>query len=186
MTELMGNDTLYTPVQRVKRYFFSMRNGVIADTLRKGGSPFRYIFGLNLPQLVEASVIFGKDKALACKLWDNNTTRESMLLAPMLMPADDFCIEDARKWISVTPVPEVADVLCHRLLRHLPYALGLVLEFSDASHTDMERYTAGRLALNLFGTEGFDAVNVLLRLEKDSGPYTKAIARQIAMRFEDL
>ena len=186
MAEPSDSTVSYTPMQSVKRYFFAMRNGVIADTLRKGGSPFRYIFGLNLPQLVEAAAMFGKDKELAVRLWANNTTRESMLLAPMLMPADDFSADEAKVWIASVPAPEVADILCHRLLRHLAYAPELAVEFADFSHGDMERYTAGRLALNLFDRVGFVASCVLSRLERDAGPYAKAIAHQIAVRFEDL
>lgn len=179
------NNTSYNSLQQVKRYFFAMRNGVIADVLRRGGSPFRYIFGLNLPQLVDASRMFGKDRELALKLWSNNTTRESMLLAPMLMPPETFDVEDARKWIGEVKAVEVADVLCHRLLRHLPFAKELVYEYVDSEHTDMERYTAGRLALNLFGNDGFDAGQILIKLKEESGPYAEAIARQLSQRLED-
>ena len=33
-------------MQIVKRHFFAMRNGIIADTLRRAGSPYHIIFGL--------------------------------------------------------------------------------------------------------------------------------------------
>lgn len=185
MSETSENSTSYTPLQSVKRYFFAMRNGIIADTLRKGGSPFHYIFGLNLPQLVDAAGMFGKDRELAEKLWANNTTRESMLLAPMLMPYDSFSEEDARKWMSEVPAPEVADILCHRLLRHLPFAGQLASDFSKDTCSDMERYTAGRLALNMFDNPDFDAREILSELQKNPGRNTAAIARQLAMRFEE-
>ena len=43
---------------------------------------------------------------------------------------------------------EVADVLCHRLLRHLDYATALFDQLLE-SDTILVRYTAWRLALNL-------------------------------------
>ena len=43
----------YNDMQLVKRRFFAMRNGIIADTLRSAGSPFKIIFGLNLPQIID-------------------------------------------------------------------------------------------------------------------------------------
>ena len=49
----------FNPLQNIKRRFFALRNGVIADTLRRAGSPFKIIFGLNLPQLAEIAAELG-------------------------------------------------------------------------------------------------------------------------------
>ena len=145
----MDKDTpTFNDMQTVKRNFFAMRNGVIADVLRKGGSPFRIIFGLNLPQLVEIAEMTPHDRELSQRLWENSSTRESMLLAPMLMPRDSFSMEDAMRWISVIPAYEVADILCHRLLRFMPYSSELVYKLI-VSDNEMGRYTGVRLACNL-------------------------------------
>ena len=135
-------------MQTVKRRFFAMRNGVIADVLRKGGSPFRIIFGLNLPQIADIAAEVGTDDALGEALWANSTTRESMLLAPMLMNRETFTCEHAREWIAGIPAAEVADILCHRLLRFEPYAPALAEELA-ASEAEMDRYVAVRLMFNL-------------------------------------
>ncbi|MDE6041722.1 MAG: hypothetical protein K2F99_09125 [Muribaculaceae bacterium] len=143
----------YTPMQTIKRRMFAMRNGVVADALRKGGSPFPIIFGINLPQLVEIASSTGKNKELAEKLWGNTTTRESMLIAPMLMPVQEFGIEDARRWASGATVAEVADILCHRLLRHLPFAWALAEEYADS-------YIGLRLAFNLVASDPEHALRI--------------------------
>ncbi len=45
---------MMTPsIPEIKQRLYAMRNGVIADSLRNAGSPYRSIFGLNLPQLTE-------------------------------------------------------------------------------------------------------------------------------------
>ena len=62
----------YSPMQTVKRGFFAMRNGVIADTLRKGGSTFRIIFCLNLPQFVDIAYTTDTIPSLAYDLWTKN------------------------------------------------------------------------------------------------------------------
>lgn len=171
----------YNPMQLVKRRFFAMRNGVIADTLRRAGSPFRIIFGLNLPQLVDIAADFRGDAALARALWANTTTRESMLLAPMLMPDDGFAVDEARLWVSQVPAHEVADVLCQRLLRRLPYAWTLAEELS-ASGQPMERYTALRLALNLLHG---DPQRALAIAEADpSSPLARQIREEVAFLGE--
>ena len=135
-------------MQQAKRMMFAMRNGVVADVLRKSGSPFGIIFGVNLPQLVDIARELGPDRDLAGRLWANTTTRESMLLAPMLVDADDFAEEDARRWIETVPCNEVADVLCLKLLRGLPYAMALVETYRHSDDRQL-RYTALRLMCNL-------------------------------------
>lgn len=136
-------------MQGVKRSFFSFRNGVVADTLRRSGSPFHIIFGLTLPQLAEVAQTSGPSAELAEALWTDRRTRESMLLAPMLMPAEAFTEAEALRWASESPCAEVADVLCHRLLRRLPYAEALVEALTADGRSDGERYVGARLALNL-------------------------------------
>ncbi|MDE6654678.1 MAG: DNA alkylation repair protein [Muribaculaceae bacterium] len=144
----MEKEEGFNEMQTVKRRMYAMRNGVIADALRKGGSPFRVIFGLNLPQLVEIAESIGKDADMARQLWTNTATRESMLLAPMLMPVEEMGIEEAAEWGRQVPAPEVADILCHRLLRHLPYALELS-ETLMADASPLAHYTGVRLMLNI-------------------------------------
>lgn len=138
-------------MQSVKREFFALRNGVIADVMRRAGSPFRIIFGLNLPQLVEIAGRFGPDAELARLLWENRSTRCSMLLAPMLMPREEVTEPDALRLVEESPDTEVIDVLCHRLLRHLDFASSIVPRLA-ASERDLSRYAALRLALNLLST----------------------------------
>lgn len=132
----------------IKQQFFALRNGVIADILRRSGSPFKVVFGLNLPQLTDIAAQFGPDPDLGRLLWRNTTTRESMLLAPMLMDVSSFSIDEAREWLSAAPATEVIDILCHRLLRHVAYAADLAESLSDASDT-MSRYSSVRLMFNL-------------------------------------
>lgn len=63
--------TEFSKMQRLKRRFFAMRNGITADALRRVGQPFRVIFGLNMPQLREIAGEFGPDEELARELWAN-------------------------------------------------------------------------------------------------------------------
>ncbi len=135
-------------MQRIKRLFFSLRNGVIADTLRLSGLGYKIAFGLELPQLIRIAKETGESLTLARELWKDCSVRESMLLAPMLCPAGEFSRAEALEWASQVPTVEVADILCHKLLRHLAFA-GELAEELIKSPKDMERYLALRLALNL-------------------------------------
>ena len=152
-------ETPFNPMQSVKRRFFAMRNGVIADTLRRAGSPFRVIFGLNLPQIAEiAAEVPQEHRAeLAEALWANNGTRESMLIAPMLMSRESVDAGRAEQMLREAPCAEVADVLCHRLLRHLPFAQELSLSLADDAD-DGVRYGALRLMFNIVGEHPSEAM----------------------------
>ena len=145
--EIRETDERFGPMQNVKRRMFALRNGVIADRLRRAGDPHRVIFGLNLPQLVEVAQATGADAALARQLWANATTRESRLLAPMVMPREEMTAAEALEWAATLQDAEEADILCHRLLRHCPFARALV----DDLHAGQGwmRYAGLRLAFNL-------------------------------------
>lgn len=136
--------TEFNKMQTVKRKFFALRNGAVADTLRKGGADYRVIFGLLLPQIVEIARETGYDEELAAKLWANVTTRESLLLAPMLIDAETVSVERGKKMALEASTAEVADVLCHRLLRKIPDAFRLATELAEEQGS-MGRYCAMRI-----------------------------------------
>lgn len=169
----------YNPMQTVKRRLFAMRNGIIADVYRKAGSPYRIIFGLNLPQIVEIAAETEPSRDLSEALWANTTTRESLLLAPMIMPKETFTIDDARRWTNTIPDTEAADILCHRLLRHMPYAADFALELAN-SNNNMQRYTGVRLAFNILYTQSVSACQAARAAIKiDAEDAVAHVAKQI-------
>lgn len=177
--------TDFNDMQSIKRRMFAMRNGALADSLRKLGAPYRIIFGVNIPQLVEISRDFPANKVLAQRLWENVSTRESLLIAPMIYPSDAMTKEDAMRWIQQVPTAEVADILCHRLLRKLSFANGLVAQYAD-SDNEMLRYVALRLQFNLLPNYMDDA---RLRAEKEldrNAPLTASLARALLEEVEYL
>ena len=179
----------FNSVQRIKRDFFSYRNGVTADLLRKGGTPFRIIFGLTLPQLNEIALANGKDAELARLLWKNNSTRCSMLIAPMLMPVDKFGKEEAFEWCNEIPSCEVADVLCIKLLSSTEFAEELIKELANGDH--MKRYTAMRLMMNLIRQrndpkELWKKIAEFELLRNDTTIPNRLLANQIIEEFDFL
>lgn len=154
--------TEFNTLQSVKRSFFAMRNGVIADTMRRAGSPHRIVFGLNLPQIAEIAQSRYGDCELALKLWENRTTRESRLAAPMILPPESMDFDMAVQWAEDASGAEETDILCHRLLRRLPFALQLLDALVQRRGAD---YLTLRLAMNLLPA---------------SAPQARALAAQAA------
>lgn len=170
--------TEFNQLQTIKRYFFAMRNGIIADTLRKAGSPYKIIFGLNLPQLTEYAEQLGFDAELSRTLWNNRSTRESMLLAPMIFPVAEMDFDEAKRWICESPYPETTDILCHKLIRKLPFAWDLAEQLIK-SPNDLQRYAAIRIFWNLVSTHA-STIKPLICNEAESG---NAMTSNLAQRL---
>lgn len=179
-------DTAKTAMQNVKQRFFALRNGMLADTLRKSGSPYRIIFGLNVPQLRQVAAVFGKDTVLARALWANDSTRESRLMAPMLVDPTTFTIDEARQWInSLCGAAEEVDLLCFGLLRHVPYITDLIDELADSADP-VKRYTALRLAYGRVAQQPDTAYHLAVAELGRNETFTRPIATSLKDEAEYL
>ena len=181
----VANMEKFNDIQIIKRRFFAMRNGVIADTLRKSGVPYRMIFGLNLPQIVEIASEIGPNREIAEKLHADTPTRESQMLAPMIMPVADMTPELALQWVDEAPSVEATDILCHRLLRKMPEAIGIA-ETLLKRGGDARRYAAVRLMWNLIPAHS-DAIYPIARAEASRGDdSTSQLAAKLVEEIEFL
>lgn len=154
----------FNMMQAVKRRFFAMRNGDLAAQMSAGGVNYKINFGLNLPQIREIATMTldgslpdyphkltdDERRDLAAMLWNNGTTRESRLIAPMLMRANEVTADEARLMLTQVATVEEADILCHRLLRNHQQAMQTALGvYNGADASPLQRYGALRLIMNL-------------------------------------
>ncbi len=133
-------------IPEIRKEFFALRNGMIADTLRKGGLGQKYIFGLQLPQIKELSERFRpadpeEAASLARALWADSECREARLSACHLMPPAFMTEAEATEWSVGVMTREEADILAFRLLRHLPFSEA-VAGILSASEDPLKNYTA--------------------------------------------
>lgn len=141
--------------REIRKEFFAFRNGIVADKLRKAGDPHTMIMGCLLVD-VQAIVQRQREaiddaetlKALALELWNDTNSRECRLAAPMLYPAELMTLEQALQWCLSVETIEVADNLCHKLLRHIAEANALFRQLI-ADERPLVKYTGYRLLLNL-------------------------------------
>jgi 3-methyladenine DNA glycosylase AlkD len=169
-----------TDIPQIKQMLYAMRNGIIADTLRKQGAPYRMIYGLNLPQLTEIASQISHDASTAQALWNENAVRECMMLAPMVYPPEQYTQAVAMSWITTAPSTEVIDILCHKLLRHCSFAIDLAQELF-ASESDMARYAALRLMFNILPAH----IEVAAQYATDELSRTCPLTTHIAYRLLD-
>ena len=119
-------------IKGIKHSFMAFRNGIVSDTLRQAGMPYKIIFGLQLPQISEISRRCSPDLSLASELWEDRGIRESRLLACYLFPVDEISREKALDLASSVQTVEEADILCFRLLRRLPFAAEIAAKLLES------------------------------------------------------
>ena len=135
-------------LQTLKKQFFAHRNGMLAQQLKAAGDPHTIIMGCQLVDIVAITSLYGKDSQLAQALWNEKQHRECRMAATMLYPVEEFTVNNALEWCNDLESTEIADVLCHRLLRHLNYAPQL-WEKMLKSEQPLSHYASWRLLLNL-------------------------------------
>lgn len=161
-------------IRNTRKQFFAYRNGIVADALRKNGDPHTMIMGCQLTDITAIAQSLPPSKAVAEAFWADTKHRECRMIAPMLYPIDEMTEPCAMQWAQAVECEEVADVLCHRLLRKLPFAQR-VAEALLGSTSPMEKYTGVRLLLNLLIINKVDKSDALKsRLQAE---YATATAR---------
>lgn len=134
---------------RLRRDIYLMRNGILADSLRRSGCPYRLIFGVNIPQLNQITAAVGPSEELARAMLADGDLREATLAGFMLYPVEAITVGEARRLVSEkVRWSEDADILCHALLRRAPFAASLASELA-ASERRLDRYTGLRLYMNI-------------------------------------
>lgn len=144
----------------IRKEFFAYRNGIVAEQLRAAGDPHTMIMGCQLVDVIAIAKRYEKNAELAQELWDDVNHRECRMAATMLYPIEDFKMETALAWCENVESVEIADVLCHRLLRYLPYAKELWAQLL-ACDKKLVRYIAWRLLLNLMMMSRIEKTNEL-------------------------
>lgn len=194
----------FSLMQAVKRRFFAMRNGDLAAQMTAGGIGYKINFGLNLPQISDIATAL-RDGTLdgvdhrpdaaelaqtARLLWANTTTRESLLLAPMLIDPDTLLAAEATAMLAACPTTEVADVLCLKLLKHHPDAEAIATDlYGRADAGTLGRYGALRLIMNLLAMNRCNLVTARKMAEAETArneTLTRRLARQILDEVEFL
>lgn len=151
----MDTDKHQEILRGIRKEFFAFRNGIIADKLRKAGDPHHMIMGCLLVDIIGIVSRFRETigdkaqmKAIASELWSDTNSRECRLAAPMLYPAESMTPDLALQWCESVETTEVADNLCHKLLRHLDFADTLFRQLITQDQP-LIKYTGYRLLLNL-------------------------------------
>lgn len=142
-------------IREIRKEFFAFRNGIVADRLRKAGDTHAVIMGCLLSDVVEIAnrvrdIVADETELarLAQELWNDTAFRECRLAGPMLFPPSLMSRDLALEWCGTIENVEIADNLCHKLLRHIAEADAVFGQLVQQG-APLARYTGYRLLLNL-------------------------------------
>lgn len=117
-------------LREIKKDFFSLRNGIIADSLKKLYPSDTIIFGLNVPQFMDLAKKYPKDIELGLELWKEKKCRESRLFSLYIIPPSQLDKEKAKEMIRDVKSIEEAEFLAFKVLRNLKDAREIYEEIS--------------------------------------------------------
>jgi 3-methyladenine DNA glycosylase AlkD len=102
-------------------------NGITSSQMTKRGIDYKKNYGVAIPRIKEIAFSITPNHHLAQHLW-KLSIRETMILATMLQPIDDFKLEIAQNWISKFDQIEIIEQCCMNLFSKLPYAKSLSID----------------------------------------------------------
>lgn len=132
-------------IKEIKLKFRQAMNGVVSHHMREQGADYKINFGLTLPLLKRIAHETPADAQLATALWNDTAVRESMMLAPMIYPIEEFGEAEADRWIHQIPNTEIADICCKYLFARLPFAAQKALAWCRLDSI-LQQYTGFQLA----------------------------------------
>jgi len=135
----MSKGKIGSAILDIKKELRASMNGILSAKMREVGMPYKLIFGVELPRLMDIAREFTPDHRLAQQLWNENI-RECKLLATMLMPIEHFYPEVADIWVEETPHAEVAQIAVMQLFVRLPYAAERAFEWIASDHEMKQLY----------------------------------------------
>lgn len=178
-------------IKGIRKEFFAYRNGIIADKMRRAGDPHPVIMGCLLVDIMtitqQVRETMGDDDqlvAVACGLWNDANSRECRLAAPMLYPAGKMELGLAAQWCQSVETTEIADNLCHKLLRHLDCANDLLRQLI-VQEKPLVKYTGYRLLLNLL-IMGKTAPSASLRAVAEADAHQPGLSHIIQDILEEI
>ena len=95
-------------VKAIHEHYRLHMNGVGAASMKQKGSTYAQNYGIPFTEIQAIAAEFQPNKALSEALWGENI-RESKLLAILLMPSEEFNVEDIERWLAENPTVEIVE-----------------------------------------------------------------------------
>ncbi|VBB46394.1 conserved hypothetical protein [uncultured Paludibacter sp.] len=121
MKYFIQNPEIDNQIKEIRKKVRLSMNGVVADTMKERGLIYKQNFGVQTPRLKEIASAYTPNYDLAQRLWALNI-RETMILATLLQPIENFTEKNADDWLDNIQNIELAEQTCMNLFAKLPFA----------------------------------------------------------------
>lgn len=147
-------------------------NGVAAQSMEEKGLRYKQNYGVELPRLKQIISTISPNHQLAQQLWSLKI-RETMILATLLEPTNEFSIQNARNWLKDIEQIELVEQTSMNLFSKLPYAKSLAAEciFSENRWTQIIGLTTAARIISLFESEEIEEVLKRIVVLSDTEDY---------------
>lgn len=172
-------------ISEIKKRFRKSMNGEVSQTMSSMGANYKVNYGIEYPRLKQIANHYKPSKDLAERLWAINI-RETMILATLLHPIEDFTIKIAHNWIETINQPEQVEYLTMNILSKVKYAKEIALESikSNKTWTRIIGFTLSARIYNQFDSHEVD--NIIKTIEKDSETEDFHIYKSMALSLSKL
>lgn len=123
-------------------------NGIVSEQMMQRGILYKKNYGVSIPRIKKIASEFIHNHDLAQRLW-RMEIRETMILATLLEPSDNFTSNMANAWVNQFDQIEIVEQACQNLFCKLPYSPSLCKEFIQ-SETEWIQVTGFILAARVF------------------------------------
>jgi hypothetical protein len=107
------------------------------------------------------------------------------MLAPMIMPVEEFSVDEALAWTADVRSTEVADVLALKLLRRMAGLGEVVTALCDESRAPLQRYAGLRAAFGLVASDSLTAKSLAERELALNESATRGVCLQLLSAIAD-
>lgn len=126
MELFLTNNEIDRQMKDIKQKIYLSMNGIVSEQMTNSGINYRKNYGVSIPRILEISKIYEPNRLLAHPLWAMGI-RETMMLAILLEPIENFTIEMAKKRILEIKQLDLAEFASMYLFSKLPYASELCI-----------------------------------------------------------
>ncbi len=141
------NPQIEEQIKNIRRDLHLNMNGKVSESMENSGLKYKLIYGTQIPELRKIAKNYTPNVQLAECLWKMNI-RETMILATMLFPLEDFGETMAENWVNDLATNEMAEFLSMNILSKKPFAIKKVNTWLDADNKILQ-YLACNLMLHI-------------------------------------
>lgn len=128
MNYYISSPVLDAQIKEIRQKIRLSMNGIASEQMTLSGIVYKKNYGVAIPRLKEIANLFEKNYDLAQRLWTLKI-RETMILATLLQPVDNFIAEMANRWAESFNQPEIIEQSCMNLFCKLPFANTLSVQW---------------------------------------------------------